>query len=112
MPGLIAGLRPMFNHNRKAIIPQVSPQRPRDARIRPDPRIHEVLLRAHQGHGTEGKLAQSPETHVRNRKFQAKMRTENQIVRRSNLSSPNPVKLTKKGHGSCLNLPAARAAAA
>ena len=29
MPGLIAGLRPMFNHNHRAIIP-----RPRDARIR------------------------------------------------------------------------------
>ena len=29
MPGLIAGLRPMFNHNHRAIIP-----RPCDARIR------------------------------------------------------------------------------
>ena len=34
----------MYNHNRKAIIPQVSPQRPRDARIRPDPRQHEDPL--------------------------------------------------------------------
>ena len=48
MPGLIAGLRPMFNHNRMAIIPQVSPQpacaqragkRPPDVRTRASLRI-------------------------------------------------------------------------
>lgn len=34
----------MSNYNRTPIVPKVSPQRPRDARIRPDPRQHEDPL--------------------------------------------------------------------
>lgn len=44
MPGFIPAWPPMNKYNRKKIAPKVSPQRPRDERIRPDPRQHEDPL--------------------------------------------------------------------